>query len=821
MVIVKQNNNKIMISSYIKIAFRNLRRNLGFTLINVLGLAIGVMSAVLIFTVVSFELSYDNFHSETDRIYRLVRKTTTKTGEVDYTAGSPLAFQEAVRNEIPQFEKKAAVYGTVEPQITILGKDPNNQTNAAKYIEENQGICVEPSFFEVFHFKWLVGSPAVLKEPNVVVLSKKYAEKYFGSVQNTVGQYIKVNNLDIIKVVGILEDIPENTDLPLDIAFSYESKRKNPKNWGFAAFDDWGSTSSQDVMFVKLPQNFEVKTANSLLEKITKAHYDSRKDPDSKIHYLVPFSEMHYDANFGNLKDKVISKSKIWGLILVGALIVLMACINFINIATALASRRAKEVGVRKTLGSFKSHLINQFMVEVSLLVLFAILLGLILAWGVSPILTSLFDFPENTAMLSSPTVWLFLVALFILISSLSGIYPALILSSFSPLEAFRQKTKASWAKGISFRQILIVFQFTVAMMLLVAMIVNYQQMDYLDNADLGFRKQGILSFACDTEFSSRNDAFKAKLREIKEVESVSFSSDLPSSDNNWQSNFNYNNSAQDEGFNVNLKFADDEYFKTFNIKFVAGSAYSDLDTNKKAIVNETLLKKIGVKNPELAIGKMIRLGGNNNMPICGVFRDFRQNSAKEEVAPLMMTRSDKYYWRGNIKLNSTKIDETKKKIEAAFNEVYPEVVFSSDFFEDRLKEYYKSENQMGKMFRISSIIAILIAALGLFGLATFVTEQRTKEIGIRKVMGASLISITTLISKDFLKLVGVSMIIAFPLAYYLMNQWLQDFVLRINIQWWYFALAGVFCVVITLFSISYQTLKSALVNPVKSLKSE
>ena len=378
----------------------------------------------------------------------------------DFTSGTALAMIDGLKQEIPQFEKVVPVCGTLEPQITVLGKDPNNNSNNTKYTEENQGICAGPEFFEVFDFKWLVGSPKVLSEPNVVTLSKKYAEKYFGNYESAVGQYLKYNNNTVMKVVGVLEDIPLNTDLPANIVFSYESKRSNPQNFGFGEYDNWGSTSSMDNIFVVLPENYTPQQANAQLKNFTDKHWDAKKENDKKVHTVSEIANMHYDDRYSNYSDRTISKKKIMGIGLIGLLIIFMACINFINISTAIASKRAKEVGVRKTLGSANRQLIKQFMTETMVLVGIAIAFGLLLARLALPLLSNMFDYPETAQPFSEPILWLFVALIFICINLFSGIYPSLVLSSFTPLDAFRQKVKVGFTKGISLRQGLIVFQF-------------------------------------------------------------------------------------------------------------------------------------------------------------------------------------------------------------------------------------------------------------------------------------------------------------------------------------------------------------------------
>lgn len=810
-----------MLRNYFKIALRNLLKNKIYSGINIIGLAMGVAAAVLLFALINYELSFDGFHAKANRTYRVVRQVTMNDGNVDYTSGISLAMIDAIKQEIPQFEKIVPVCGTLEPQITVLGKDPNNNTNSTKYTEDNQGICAGPEFFEVFDFKWLVGSPKVLAEPNVVVLSRKYAEKYFNRYEDAVGQYLKYNNNTVVKVVGVLEDIPFNTDLPANLVFSYASKRSNSANFGFGRFDDWGSTSSMDNLFVVLPENYTEQQANQQLEVFTKKHWEARKDNDKKTHTLSAISNMHYDERYSNYSDRIVSKKKIVGIALIGLLIIFMACINFINISTAIASKRAKEVGVRKTLGSANGQLIKQFMTETMVLVGIAISIGLLIARLSLPLLNTMFEYPLAAQPFSEPMLWVFVLAIFVVINVLSGIYPSLVLSSFTPLDAFRQKVKVGWTKGLSLRQGLIVFQFSIAIIMMLGTLVNFEQMRFIDKMETGYKKEGVFTFGTDTEYKNRFQTFKEKLKQIPEVQSVSLSNDEPSSDNNWQANFSYDNSPKDADFNVNLKFADGDYFNTYGIKVIAGQPYSSTDTLRKVVVNEMLLRKLGVKNPEEAIGKNIRVGGWDPYPIVAVVRDFHVGSARDEIAPLLTTIGPKFYWRGGVKLSSANLSASVQKIEKVYNEVFPEVVFGGTFYEDKLKGFYKAEQQLGSLYRISSILAIFISCLGIFGLATFVAEQRIKEIGIRKVLGATMANITGLLSKDFIKLVLFSMLIAFPTAYYLMSQWLQDFKFRINIQWWYFVVVGLLAIIITVVSVSYQAIKAASMNPVKSLKTE
>lgn len=810
-----------MITNNLKIAWRNLLKNKDYTFINVAGLSVGIASAILLFSLIYFELSFDTFHSKKDKIFGIQRQITTKDGQVDYTSGTSLAMIDAIKAEIPQFEKVVPICGTIDPQINVLGNDPQSANFTKKYVEEGQGLCVGPEFFELFDFKWSIGTPDVLKEPKVIVLSQKYAEKYFGDAEQAVGQYVKVNNITTMKVGGILENPPLNTDFPMDIIFSYATKRADPSNWGFGEFDNWGSTSSMDKIFVQLPENFEVTKGNALLADFTKKHFDPKKFNDTKIHTLGSISTFHFDDRFGNYKDRTISKTKIYSIGLVGLLILFIACINFINISTAIASKRSKEVGVRKTLGSHKSQLVGQFITETFVVVLMAVLSGLLIAWMSLPLIHKTFDFPLDHNPFANIWIWIFTGGLLVIVTGLSGLYPSFVLSSFQPIQSLKNAVKPSFGNNISLRKSLIIFQFVIALLMMVGTIVNYQQMHYIENMDTGFKKEGIYTFGLDPEFKDRNAALKARLKELKEIQSVTFGNDNPSSENEWEVNFKYEGRPQDEAYNLSLKLIDAEYLKTYDIPVIAGQVYEEQDTLRKLMVSETVVKKLGLKNPEDIIGRNLQIGGWDPHPVVAVVKDFHVGTAKSEITPVLMTKGPKYYWHGAVKLSSANLPETIKKIESIFNEVYPEVVFEGKFYEETLQNYYKAESQLGLLYRLASLLAIFIACLGVIGLVAFVAEQKTKEIGIRKVMGANIFNLASLISKDFIKLVIFSMVIAFPIGYYLMEKWLSDFVFRINISWAVFAIVGLAALFITILSVSYQSVKAALMDPVKSLRSE
>ncbi|MCX6215313.1 ABC transporter permease [Spirosoma sp.] len=814
-----------MLQNYLKIALRTLTRNRSYTLLNIIGLSVGIAASLLLFMVVRYEQSFDQFHPEAERVYRVVRKQVLRDGTQTEGSGSPLPVEAALKTDIPQFTEIVPVFGTLDPQVTVLGTNAKALDAPVKYIERYEGLLVGPAFFRMFHFPWLIGQPQALAAPNVVALSERFARKYFNDPKQAVGKFLRINNIVNMRVVGVLADAPPNTSFPMNLVISYATKKADKAQaFGFGAFDDWGNSSSNDHIFVKLPANFSVGSANRLQETFSRKHYDGRGDNDKKTHFLSPLADLHHDERFDTFSSNVptVSRQRLRNLTTVGAVLLLMACINFVNIASALAGKRAKEVGVRKVLGSLQRQVVGQFLTETFLLVAVSLGLGVALTYTTLPLLTDLFHVPTDESLYFRPDLVPVLGGLLVLLTLLAGLYPAVVLSSFSPLDVFRRQTGRGWLRGITLRKSLIVGQFTAALVLIVSTVINLQQMDYLDQMKLGFAKDGVFTFVIDPTYRTRYATLRQELLGVPGVQAVAFMSDLPSSANKWQSNFAFTNLSKDEDFTVSMKMVDGDYFKTFGIQVLVGMPYAVTDTTTRFVVNETLLKKLGIKNPASVIGRNLRAFGLGPSPIVAVVNDFHTNSAKEGgIQPLVMVAKDQFYYGGSVKLQTKNVGQTVDKVKAVYARVMPEAAFYGRFYEDSLNNYYKAEQQMGLLYRLFAGLTVFIACLGLFGLATFTAQQRTKEIGIRKVLGASVSGVVAMLSKDFLKLVLNAIMVASPVAWYVMNRWLQDFAYRIQIEWWVFALAGLLASGITLLTVSFQSVKAALMNPVKSLRSD
>jgi len=807
-----------MLRNYFKIALRNLLRHKGYSFINVAGLAIGIAACLLLFIVVRYELSYDKFQEKYNQIYRVVTSDNHSDG-LSYNPGVPTPLLEAMRAQFPQI-RTAALYATYGSQVMVLGDNNAIAGNNKKFIEDAGIFFIDPQFFNVFHYTFLAGNAVALNEPNTVVLSKAWAEKYFTDWHAAIGKLIKLDNSIILKVVAILDNVPANTDFPLRVLVSFETLKKNPGLYNYTT--DWGSTSSNFQVYALLPENSSVAFFNNLLKKFCEKQYKDNRN-SQRLHHFQPLGEIHSDRRFENFGDHITSKSTIATLILIGVLIIIMACINFINLSTAQAVSRSKEVGVRKVLGGNRFQLFWQMMGETALIVLLSIGLALVLGKLTLPYIKHIASIQESLSLFNWNNT-IFLLSIALIITFFSGSYPSLILSGFRPALALKNRITSASVGGISLRRGLVVLQFAISQILIIGTIIAISQMNFVKHADLGFNKDAIYVLTGSTDSLSivKLPAFKQDLLKLPGVQSVSFNTDVPSSENNWGTNFSFDH-GKDKDFILFLKFGDEDYLKTFGLQLVAGRNYNYErgDTVREALVNETLIKKLGLQNPANAIGKDIRLGGDSWIKIVGVIKDFKTNSLREAIKPILIAGAKKFYGKTAIKIYSSNIRATRAAIEASWNKFYPEYAFNGNFLGDSIAQFYRQEEQLSLLYKIFAGLAIFISCLGLYGLVSFMAIQRVKEVGIRKVLGASIGNIIYLFSKEFTILIAISFVIAVPLAWYMMSNWLNNFAYRINMNIGVFLMAVIISIVIAWITVGYKAVKAAVANPVKSLRSE
>jgi putative ABC transport system permease protein len=808
-----------MIRNYIKTAWRNLLRNKSYAAINIIGLAIGIASCMLIFLIIQFESSFDKFHSKKDHIYRVLTVFNNPDG-VHPSSGTPLPIAEGLRIDFPQLKEVAAILRNDGSHYSIGN---SSKGEAIKKFKENDAYYAEPQFFNIFDFGWLAGDKkTALSEPNTVVLTQDEAEKFFGNWHDAIGKIIRYENKTDLKVTGILKNTPANTDFPLKLVVSYATMTTKGGDF-YGNRQDWVSTFGDHNCYVVLPDNISAAQFDKNLKAFVKKHKPADYVKDG--FQLQALADMHYNTDVSVYSYHPFSKQLLNAISLIGLFLLIIACVNFINLATAQAVNRSKEVGIRKVLGSNRNQLVMQFISETLIITLFAVVLAVALAEIALPMLNKLLEIKLTNAFIIDPVLLSFLLGIIISVTLLSGLYPAMVLSGFNPISALKNKIVAGRTSGISLRRALVVFQFCIAQVLVIGTLVIIHQMSYFKNKSLGFDKDAILTvpFPGDSLSKSKLSTLRDQLLSQPGIKDVSYSFASPSDDNGWGSDFKYNNSPKQTNFSAQLKWADAEYFNLYKLQFIAGQPYSKGDTIHGYVVNETLIKKLGILDPREAIGKYIKLWDDKKKyaPITGVVKDFNIGSLKNPIQPVLMSSWKNVYQKINIKVQPQNITQTLASIEKLWNNTFPDGMYEYQFLDEKIASFYKSEDQLSQLYKIFAGIAIFISCLGLYGLVSFMAVQRTKEVGIRKTLGASVASIVYLFSKEFTLLIIIAFAFSAPIGWYFMNKWLQDFTYHIPLGPGIFLLAIIASVAIAWITVGYKAIMAALANPVKSLRSE
>ncbi|MBB6108996.1 duplicated orphan permease [Mucilaginibacter lappiensis] len=800
-----------MLKNYIKTAIRNLTRHKSNAVINIAGLTVGFAAFLLIFLVVQYEQSFDSFHTKKDKIYRVVRIGKNPVNR-EYRTGVPVPVTSTIRTELPEVANAAAIVNTGDMQVIVTPRDGS----ALKKFKEASGFFfAEPQFFQIFDFPLVEGDiKTALTEPNTILLTKASASKYFGSWQGIIGKTLKMDG-EFVKVTGVLENPPANTDFPIKGVLSYITLFK-------ADNKNWGGINDGNYCFVELAKNHTVNQLSRALSGFTDRHIK----PINSGYNLSPqaLNELHYDERYGNFTGRTFSKDLILALSLIGLFLLIVACVNFINLTVAQAVNRAREVGVRKVLGGSRSQLIAQFLGETGITSLLAMLISLVIVVIALPAVNNLLEINLTASTLYSPRLVIFLFGALLLVSFLSGFYPALVLSGFKPASILKGSSGADQKQGVMFRRGLVVFQFVIAQTLIIGTLVVASQMDYFRTANMGFKKDAVIyaTFPRDSVSRTKVSYLRDQLAKIPGVEKVGFSMFSPVSDGGfWATDLNREGH---KGINpdmiVNMKIADPDFFSVYNLPIVAGRIYFASDTMREFVVNETVVRRLGIRSPKDAIGMPINVGGRT-LPIVGVVKDFHANSLRDPIEPLVMSSLKKGYGLANLRIDLSKAKSITAAMENVWDKNFPEFILEYKFMDQTIANYYKQENQLSALYTIFSGIAIFISCLGLYGLISFMAIQRKKEIGIRKVLGAPVKDIVILLSKEFTMLVIIAFLIASPLAWYFMHQWLQGYTYHIIIGIWFFVATILASVCIAWLTVGYTAIKAALANPVKSLRTE
>jgi predicted permease len=788
-----------MIKNYFKTAWRNLVQNKTFSLINIFGLALGMTCSLVIMLWLNDEMKKDKFHQNGKRLYR-VMENQFYSGNVSTFDATPGILAENIVKDIPEIQMASQMLWEEEPLLTVDNT-----------YDKEKGRYVEKDFLRMFSFKLTKGDPATaLARPDAVVISKKLADKYFKG-QDPVGKMIRIDNADNVMVTGVLDEIPKASSLTFDFLMSFEQWRKK-NDWA----KEWGNNGPR--CYVMLAPNTSIDKVNAKIK-----NYIKTKNKESNVDlFLQNYGESYLYSDWDNGKQNGgrIEYVKIFSIVAI--IILVIACINFMNLATARSLRRAREIGVRKVVGAGKRQLIGQFIGESLFVSFLAICISLLIVMLLLPSFNTLTE-KHLSLDLTDPWFLLLLLCLTLVTGIISGSYPALFMSSLKPIVVLKGLLK--FKPGATyFRKALVVFQFALSIILILGMIVIYRQIDFIHNKNLGFAKEDLLYMPLEGELQKTYPTFKDQLLKQPGIKYVTSAQSSPLEVGSSTGGVRWPGKDTTKLILFSSNPITYDYIKTMGIQLVEGRDFSTeygLDT-MNYLVNEAAAKKIGYKDP---VGKELTMWGDKGM-IVGLMKDYHHNSLHVPIEPLILRLHKKSwggtYW-GNVIVRTEK-GKTKQAIasmEKLYKQFNPGFPFKYYFTDDEIANRYKAEYTVSKLSRYFAFLAIFISCLGLFGLATFTAEQKTKEIGIRKVLGASVTGIVGMLSKDFLKLVIIAAVIAFPVAWWAMHRWLNDFAYRVNIGWWVFVMAGIVALLIALLTISFQSIKAAIANPVKSLRTE
>jgi putative ABC transport system permease protein len=810
-----------MLKNYLKIAYRSLLRNKAFSAINIAGLSMGIAACLLMGLFVLDELSYDRFHEKADRIVRVTFRANMSGNKINEASVMPPTAQ-TLQRDYPEVLEATRL--RLAMALHLVKDDAVYKETAVAFADSN--------FFQVFSFPLVKGNPkTALLRPNALVISEKTAQKYFGN-QDPIGKTLKAKNYDEpLEVTGVMAEWPVNSHFHYDFLISMA---------GLAEATSTSWMRSEYFTYLVLPEDYDYQQLQAKLPQMVEKYFgpeikqafgmsyaEFRQEGNGLGLVLQPLTDIHLYSDFAYDLSAAGDVRYVYIFGAIALFMLLIACINFMNLSTAGASKRAREVGIRKVMGSEKSTLVGQFLLESIMLTAVALVLAVGLVWLALPFFNDLAN--KNLTLSFTAMPWLLpgLLGLGLVVGVLAGSYPAFFLSSFKPITVLKGGSNfgrfASGRRSIGLRGTLVVVQFCISIILIVGTTVVYQQLRFIQNVKLGYDKEQVLVLQETSRLGQNEQLFKKQLLQDSRVMNVAVSGYVPAGPS-FNNNFMVSGDDNAKQFIKGIRYdVDENYIPTLGMKIVVGRNFSPaFGTDSSGIIlNETAAKELGWS--EGAVGHTIKSsndGGKRIYHVIGVVQDFNFKSLHERIGPLMMTLGDNS-GAMLVKVKTRDIPALLQSIEKQWDALAVDEPMLYSFLEENFNATYRAEQKTGQILGLFAGLTIFVACLGLFGLATFTAEQRTKEIGVRKVLGASVTSVVALLSSDFLKLVGIAILIASPVAWYTMDVWLQDFAYKIDISWWVFVLAGLLAVGIALLTVSFQSVKAALMNPVESLRSE
>lgn len=814
-----------MIRNYLKIAWRNLWHNRLYTSLNIIGLAIGISAAWVIYRLASYEFAFDQYHPHKERIFRLVTRYQNG-GLMPANPGVPLPMITEVKTRIPGIDLSVPIRQQWVDHL--LASRPSGKPAQFRAIE--QVVATTPNYFVLLPYQWLAGNPQqALREPNSVVLTQSRAQRYFpgSTIQQVLGRTLTYFDSLTLQITGIVADPVQPSSFEGREFISLTTLGDVRRDPSF----NWDNINSADQLFVKLAPNINPQRAEQQINALAATHSPSvrmKNGVRERWHLLQPLATLHFDTEYADA-SRHANRNVLYGLLGLAAFILLLAVINYINLATAQAPARAREIGIRKTLGSRRRTLLLQFVGETGLVTI----LALLLSFGLSAYFFAQFGdlLPSGTqAYINWSLTAAFLVGLILVVSLLAGSYPAWLATGFQPIAILRGKANQllGSSRGITVRKGLIVFQFVMAQLFISCAWLLGQQLQYALKKDMGFYREAVVLLQLPTSSSEKSTekrtrwTFRQEIANLPGVDVASLGNP-PANQSMSMNEATLKKAKGDVKIHLQYKYVDTNYIHLYQISLIAGRNITPTDTIRDYVINETAARTLGFTQPHQAVGQFLQVG-QGHYPIVGIVRDFQVSSVREKIRPVALVAYQGYANQLNLRLASNNPADWKAtltKVGQVWHAFYPNEPFVYAYYDQTVAAFYESERTTGRIINLATGVAILLSCLGLFGLATLTAYQRTKEIGVRKVLGASVLNILGLLSGEFIQLTLLAILIASPLAWYVTGKWLEGFAYKIEINWWVFALAGLLGVVITLLTVSFQSIKAALVNPVKSLRSE
>jgi ABC-type antimicrobial peptide transport system permease subunit len=796
-----------MIQNYIVITLRSLWKNRSHTIINILGLSLGITCSILIFLIIRFELSYDNYHPNGDRIYRIVTKY--KVG--GNTAGITYPLPVALRQDFPDPEHVIIVDSNLNgPVITIHHADGK----ADRYKEPNVTFT-DPEYFKVFRYEWLEGNENALAGEKTVVITESIARKYFRN-ESALNKVINFNNEFDVTVSGVVKDPPLNTDFPFRLIFSARLGA-NKRGW-----DTWGSQSSSLNCYVQLNPSVSEKEFESKLNGWHLKYFTGENEEDGKerTYVLQPLKDIHFNTSLSNFGGRTISKLTLLTLSFIGIVLLLTACINFINLNTVLIINRSKEAGIRKVMGSTRVQLVTQFLSETLMITLVSLIISTGLVELSILYITPDLGYQLRFDPLSDLQTLAFLFTLPVVVTLLSGLYPGISLSRFQPVKALKNKLTGNPGEGLTLRRTLVVFQLVISQVLIVCTVIAVQQINHFMAQPLGIQSEGVVEFGLPSHKPELIHTLSERLKNIPGVINATMSNTGSTAASQWNGDAELNVNGKLIKVITMVKIADHNYVNTYGLTLLHGEDLIESDTANRFLVNETFSRELGFENTADAIGLPVHLWGRKAV-ITGIVKDFNTDNLRESLDPTIVLCGTSSFFLGAVSLNTRAVTQVLPEIQKTWESVYPNYVFEYRFLDETIAGFYDAERRNAYLIGIFAAVSIFIGCIGLFGLISFMARSKTKEVGIRKTLGASISQIIALFSKEFVILIILSFVLSSPLAYYFMEQWLENFAYRIHPGISTFLIGVMLTFTVVLGTIGIKSYKAATANPVDALRDE